>query len=252
MCVLRNNINFSGRSHNVCLCACVDLLVTSFYCICRNLTLFPHILDCQAPLYPLAFTSKNLTVNSASTNGHYTHFPPCTHFNPQSTIWMMLDFCASQMRCWETTPRSGSAVFVFVFGFFLLVGTPLRCELRSPFNLCGVFYLLRSVSYSKTEVGYNWTSNVFRRGHLLEEILPLSPAHIKPEINPTLLLLEEFITVHTTSKPSSRKVQSYINTETKYVLLGFCVEGRVPLGQGQQLSRDVAACTVATVPFVCT
>jgi len=45
----------------------------------------------------------------------------------------------------------------------------------------------------------------------------------------------------TTGKPSSRKAQSYINTETKCVLSGCCVEGRVPLGQGQQLNRDVAA-----------
>lgn len=82
--------------------------------------------------------------------------------------------------------------------YFCLVGIPLRCELQSPLNLCGLFYLLRSVSYSKTAVSSSWKSNVFRRGHLLEEILPLPPlslAHIKPEINPTLVLLEEFVTV---------------------------------------------------------
>lgn len=43
-----------------------------------------------------------------------------------------------------------------------------------------------------------------------------------------------------------------MNAETKYALLGCCVEGRVPWGQGQELIKAVAASTVATVPFVCT
>lgn len=136
-------------------------------------------------------------------------------------------------------------------------GAPPRCELQSPVNLCGVFYLLRSVSYSKTEVGSNWKCDVFRRGHLLQEILPHPqlPQHtsnLKSE-QPYCSLATP-LQFSTTSKPSSRKAQSYINTEIKYVVLGCCVEGRVPVGQGQrqQLSRDVAACTVTTVPFVCT
>lgn len=91
----------------------------------------------------------------------------------------------------------------------------------------------------------------------LEEILPLPPF---PQHTSRLKSTQPYCSVKnlsqlsTMSKPNSRKAQSYINTETKYVLLGGCVERRVPLGQGQgqQLSRDVAACSVTTVPFVCT
>lgn len=141
--------------------------------------------------------------------------------------------------------------------FFFLVGTPLGRELQSPLNPCGLFYLLRRASYGRIQVGPNWKSNMLRRGHLSEEIQPFSAF---PQHKSNLKSAQPYCSsknlsqFSTTSKPSSRKAQSYINAETKYMLWGCWVEGRFPLGQGQgqQLSRDVVACTVTAVPFVCT
>lgn len=104
------------------------LLVTSLFLHMQK----SHLLSSDSGL-PSSSThwhspQKNLTVTSASTKGHHTHFPPCTYSNPHSTIWKMLDFCAPNEMLRNTTQKW----LCYLFGVFFSTGTSTEIWTAEP------------------------------------------------------------------------------------------------------------------------
>lgn len=119
MCVLRNNMNFSGRSHNVCLCACVDLLVTSLFLHMQKSHLLSSYSGLPSSSLPFGIHFKKLNCQLCLNKGTLHTFPPMHTFPP--TVHNMKDarfLCLPNEMLRNTTQKWLCCVcFCFCFPF---------------------------------------------------------------------------------------------------------------------------------------